>query len=182
MSIVIPCFGTWRSLVAHLTGGQGVAGSNPVVPTIRSIKPAGNSGFFCYQGGINHFLITDQSRFNHGRFRAYRATGMPAFRYLHIMPLITICMNICLRRTTCSEPVPEIAAYQRFPVLQGISLGATLHRFATIPCRSPCPLVATVVLVVLWRRNRVRLSLLSVSKPPRIANTRAARNNIGRST
>src|SRR5690606_13755281 len=27
--------GTWRSLVAHLTGGQGVAGSNPVVPTAR---------------------------------------------------------------------------------------------------------------------------------------------------
>ncbi len=26
--------GTWRSLVAHLTGGQGVAGSNPVVPTV----------------------------------------------------------------------------------------------------------------------------------------------------
>jgi hypothetical protein len=31
----VPCgaAGTWRSLVAHLTGGQGVAGSNPVVPT-----------------------------------------------------------------------------------------------------------------------------------------------------
>jgi hypothetical protein len=28
--------GTWRSLVAHLTGGQGVAGSNPAVPTRRS--------------------------------------------------------------------------------------------------------------------------------------------------
>jgi hypothetical protein len=31
-----PCpveFGLWRSLVAHLTGGQGVAGSNPVSPT-----------------------------------------------------------------------------------------------------------------------------------------------------
>lgn len=27
-------FGWWRSLVAHLTGGQGVAGSNPVHPTI----------------------------------------------------------------------------------------------------------------------------------------------------
>src|SRR3954453_1742577 len=27
--------GTWRSLVAHLTGGQGVAGSNPVVLTER---------------------------------------------------------------------------------------------------------------------------------------------------
>jgi hypothetical protein len=25
--------GTWRSLAAHLTGGQGVAGSNPAVPT-----------------------------------------------------------------------------------------------------------------------------------------------------
>ena len=27
-----PPFGAWRSLVAHLTGGQGVAGSNPVAP------------------------------------------------------------------------------------------------------------------------------------------------------
>ena len=28
----------WRSLVAHLTGGQGVAGSNPVIPTnIQSV-------------------------------------------------------------------------------------------------------------------------------------------------
>src|SRR5689334_11946045 len=27
--------GLWRSLVAHLTGGQGVAGSNPVSPTRR---------------------------------------------------------------------------------------------------------------------------------------------------
>src|SRR5665648_1300620 len=26
----------WRSLVAHLTGGQGVAGSNPVIPTAFS--------------------------------------------------------------------------------------------------------------------------------------------------
>src|SRR5215207_2984005 len=26
----------WRSLVAHLTGGQGVAGSNPVIPTTSS--------------------------------------------------------------------------------------------------------------------------------------------------
>ena len=28
--------GAWRSLVAHLTGGQGVAGSNPVAPTIKT--------------------------------------------------------------------------------------------------------------------------------------------------
>ena len=25
--------GAWRSLVAHLTGGQGVVGSNPAAPT-----------------------------------------------------------------------------------------------------------------------------------------------------
>ena len=29
--------GAWRSLVAHLPGGQGVAGSNPVAPTILSL-------------------------------------------------------------------------------------------------------------------------------------------------
>ena len=28
--------GMWRSLVAHLTGGQGVAGSNPVIPTANA--------------------------------------------------------------------------------------------------------------------------------------------------
>ena len=28
--------GLWRSLVAHLTGGQGVAGSNPVSPTMKA--------------------------------------------------------------------------------------------------------------------------------------------------
>ena len=28
--------GMWRSLVAHLTGGQGVAGSNPVIPTEKA--------------------------------------------------------------------------------------------------------------------------------------------------
>ncbi len=42
--------GTWRSLVAHLTGGQGVAGSNPVVPTSevagRRSFPVDGSGLF----------------------------------------------------------------------------------------------------------------------------------------
>ena len=33
MTIITSRFGWWRSLVAHLTGGQGVAGSNPVHPT-----------------------------------------------------------------------------------------------------------------------------------------------------
>ena len=36
-------YGLWRSLVAHLTGGQGVAGSNPVSPTtfvqVRASNP-----------------------------------------------------------------------------------------------------------------------------------------------
>ena len=31
--VVLDDSGLWRSLVAHLTGGQGVAGSNPVSPT-----------------------------------------------------------------------------------------------------------------------------------------------------
>ena len=35
---IVRAVGAWRSLVAHLTGGQGVAGSNPVAPTIISPK------------------------------------------------------------------------------------------------------------------------------------------------
>jgi hypothetical protein len=31
-----PANGLWRSLVAHLTGGQVVAGSNPVSPTKKN--------------------------------------------------------------------------------------------------------------------------------------------------
>ena len=37
--------GLWRSLVAHLTGGQGVAGSNPVSPTKKSRKLKGFRDF-----------------------------------------------------------------------------------------------------------------------------------------
>ena len=33
--------GTWRSLVARLTGGQEVAGSNPVVPTKKEVTSSG---------------------------------------------------------------------------------------------------------------------------------------------
>jgi hypothetical protein len=40
--------GTWRSLVAHLTGGQGVAGSNPVVPTV--IRPGQGPDYFVERG------------------------------------------------------------------------------------------------------------------------------------
>ena len=32
--------GMWRSLVAHLTGGQGAGGSNPLIPT-NNIKHLG---------------------------------------------------------------------------------------------------------------------------------------------
>ena len=39
--------GLWRSLVAHLTGGQGVAGSNPVSPT--GVWP-------CQRPLLDHFL------------------------------------------------------------------------------------------------------------------------------
>ena len=50
-----PPLGAWRSLVAHLTGGQGVAGSNPVAPTISSkeigwLKGSPSGGPFCILG------------------------------------------------------------------------------------------------------------------------------------
>jgi hypothetical protein len=32
-ALAFPLLGTWRSSVAHLNGVQGVAGSNPAVPT-----------------------------------------------------------------------------------------------------------------------------------------------------
>ena len=35
--------GTWRSLAARLTGGQKVAGSNPVVPTSLASSSSGSS-------------------------------------------------------------------------------------------------------------------------------------------
>jgi hypothetical protein len=38
-------FGAWRSLVAHLTGGQGVAGSNPVAPTKTKSSACNMQGF-----------------------------------------------------------------------------------------------------------------------------------------
>jgi DNA-binding transcriptional MerR regulator len=44
--------GAWRSPVAHLTGGQGVAGSNPVAPTISTgtyQQILGSALFLCLQ-------------------------------------------------------------------------------------------------------------------------------------
>src|SRR5690625_8001920 len=38
--------GLWRSLVAHISGGDGVAGSNPVSPTNTSLVEV-NQGCFC---------------------------------------------------------------------------------------------------------------------------------------
>jgi hypothetical protein len=40
LGVKVPVFGTWRSPVAHLNGVQGVAGSNPAVPTWISEGPA----------------------------------------------------------------------------------------------------------------------------------------------
>ena len=36
---IMETIGAWRSLVAHLYGVQGVAGSNPVAPIDRSMAP-----------------------------------------------------------------------------------------------------------------------------------------------
>ena len=54
-------FGLWRSLVAHLTGGQGVAGSNPVSPTSVSAGQRPSSAWeaascVAVQGGLTPVL------------------------------------------------------------------------------------------------------------------------------
>ena len=36
---ILKLIGEWRSLVAHLHGVQGAAGSNPVSPTIKILAP-----------------------------------------------------------------------------------------------------------------------------------------------
>jgi hypothetical protein len=55
--------GMWRSLVAHLTGGQGVAGSNPVIPTIfhrvlRQVPPP-RGACFCVRANAG---LTENTR------------------------------------------------------------------------------------------------------------------------
>ena len=69
--------GEWRSLVAHLTGGQEVAGSNPASPT-RKQRRSGRSA-------------AAGSRFGRlrGRLRAREEHGEPAFSYMYrLAPVI----------------------------------------------------------------------------------------------
>ena len=49
----------WRSLVAHLTGGQGVAGSNPVIPT--KFSPYKNRGVDLGGGMAQAFRLLEQA-------------------------------------------------------------------------------------------------------------------------
>ena len=57
---LIITFGKWRSPVAHLYGVQGVAGSNPVFPTVMFVKkhqkPANQrfAGFFMPNWAANN--------------------------------------------------------------------------------------------------------------------------------
>ena len=57
--------GTWRSLVAHLTGGQGVAGSNPVNPT-RDAGPSERAAFSSHEA-FARFEPTVSTRLSTGR-------------------------------------------------------------------------------------------------------------------
>ena len=67
-------FGLWRSLVAHLTGGQGVAGSNPVSPTERdrrseAVFPLGEAASWLSSGPCDTSVDTTwpRNRANTGR-------------------------------------------------------------------------------------------------------------------
>src|SRR5690554_628160 len=69
--------GAWRSLVAHLHGVQGVAGSNPVAPTLKDPRSESFAGFLffnrCHRGGaaIRHVVRNQGS--------AYVAKGVCCF-------------------------------------------------------------------------------------------------------
>ncbi len=49
--------GTWRSLVARFAGGEEVAGSNPVVPTICFRCKAFVCKWFAYRDAANSFVV-----------------------------------------------------------------------------------------------------------------------------
>ena len=53
-------FGAWRSPVAHSAGGRGVAGSNPVAPTIEKAVVF-DHGFFCLQDNHQKGLAGEPS-------------------------------------------------------------------------------------------------------------------------
>lgn len=54
-----PLIGTWRSLVAHYTGGVGVVGSNPAVPTI--LKAVIYLPFFLFYPDDNKLAAASRS-------------------------------------------------------------------------------------------------------------------------
>jgi hypothetical protein len=55
--------GTWRRLVAHLNGVQGVGGSNPLVPTrirqeLQEVGDLRIVDLFAFRGDVYHFFTT----------------------------------------------------------------------------------------------------------------------------
>jgi hypothetical protein len=75
--------GLWRSLVAHLTGGQGVAGSNPVSPTEKPRTSAEVRGFRC---ASDHFLRPHSRAANrYGRLGSARIDDISATEALLII-------------------------------------------------------------------------------------------------
>lgn len=82
--------GWWRSLVAHLTGGQGVAGSNPVHPTRN-----------CRWDGIYPVppFFTEDSR------RRFASEGpMRVSRGVYCHRRSSLCMGMCLRGSSSGYP------------------------------------------------------------------------------
>src|SRR5690349_1535260 len=86
----------WRSLVAHLTGGQGVAGSNPVTPTTYDEGLAAGRPFVV--SGCDDRCSES-------------ASGGPARRLLSDSPARPPHRHIQI-----DEAVSELSAQQRRPV------------------------------------------------------------------
>ena len=92
--------GLWRSLVAHVTGGHGVAGSNPVSPTVSCLKTSfidvarHGSHFALLREGVLWFL-------GHYKASAYLAMHQPH-------------MVVGTQRATKREARDERAAFAKF--------------------------------------------------------------------
>ena len=68
----------WRSLLAHLTRGQGVAGSNPVIPTIFAIeKGQSDDWLFVF---LPFDSLSDSLRLSIGASNAYQLTYLTSMK------------------------------------------------------------------------------------------------------
>ena len=118
--------GTWRSLVAHLTGGQGVAGSNPAVPTVfRTLVPR-NGNETCHDH--SHLTGRDEQSIESGS-HAILMIVLPRSRtggpVRHLSPHSSAGGSRPARHGETISPAPESARVQ---AAQGVPFRRRTHQ------------------------------------------------------